>query len=607
MDIGELSKKLASRAEEVAQYLFSNGKRKGQEYCVGSVSGEPGDSLKVHLTGNKAGVWKDFASGERGDLIDLWVAVKGITLVEAIKQIKEYLGIVEPTFTTTKQKTYKTPEKPSCKKPSEGSVAFEYLARERKLSEETLKAYQVGEMIDSKGAIILLPFKRSDKLTNIKYLRVERDERGKKVSWFISGCELILFGWQVIAANARTIVITEGELDAMSWYEYGISALSVPNGAKGHTWVENEFEHLERFDIIYLSFDMDEEGQKGAKELIDRLGSHRCRLVKLPYKDANECLQKGVLREEMLGLLDSAEHFDPSELKRPTNYINGVIEEFYPSDTTQVGFLPPWSKLQKYIQFRPGELSIWAGFNFHGKTTIISQIMLSAMAQLERVCLVSLETHPVKSLKKMTKQATGKSRPSIAHIRKAHDYYDGKLWIYDWVGVGNIDRIFEVWDYARRRYGVTQFVLDNLMRVGIGEEDYTGQKRFVNSLTEFATRNNVHVHLLTHTRKAENDHNPGSRLDVRGSGAITDLAHNVFVIWKNTKKQTDIATYTDTGKIAPENLLTQADATFVCDKQRDGDWIGRVSLWFDPESQQYTQTQYDPPIIYVPENEEEEL
>lgn len=605
MDVSEISKTLASRAEEIAQYLLPNGKRKGQEYCVGSVSGEQGDSLKVHLTGNKAGIWKDFAGGESGDLIDLWVAVRRIVLVDAIKDIKEYLGIVEPTFTGTKQKTYKVPDKTNCKKPNAGSPVFDYLTQTRKLSHETLKAYQIGERDDDKGAIILFPLKRSDKLTNIKHLRIDRDERGKKISWFSAGCELILFGWQVIPINARTVLIAEGEIDAMTWYEYGVPALSVPNGAKGHTWIESEFEHLERFDTIYLSFDMDEDGQKGVTELVDRLGRHRCRLVKLPQKDANECLQAGIAKEEMLELLNSAEHCDPSELKRPSSYLEAVIEAFYPSDSTQIGFLPPWPKLQRYITFRPGELSIWAGFNSHGKTTFVSQIMLTAMAQGERVCLVSLETHPVKSLKKLTRQATAKDRPSVNHICKAHDYYDGKLWVYDWVGVGKAERIIEVWEYARRRYGINQFVLDNLMRVGIGEDDYTGQKRFVNELTEFATRNNVHVHLVAHTRKAENDHNSSSRLDVRGSGAITDLAHNVFVIWKNSKKQLEVSKYTDEGKSAPEDLLTQADAVFVCDKQRDGDWVGKVSLWFDVESQQYTQVQYDPPIIYIPEYEEE--
>jgi len=605
MDIGEISKRLAGRAEEIANYLLPNGKRKGQEYCVGSISGEQGDSLKIHLSGNKAGVWKDFAKGDAGDLIDLWAAAKNLELKDAIKDAKEYLGITEPNFAGYKQKTYKTPEKPNCKKPTEGSPVFEYLTKERKLSQETLKAYQIGETTDAKGGIILFPFKRSEQLFNIKSLRIERNEKGKKVSWLATGCELALFGTQVIKPTDRKILITEGELDAASWYQYGFPAVSVPNGAKSLTWVENEFEYLERFDTIYLSFDMDEEGHKGVKDLVERLGLHRCRIISLPFKDANECLQNNISSEEMAGFYSDAGYCDPSELKRPSSYTDALIEEFYPTDQAKIGFKPVWPKMQKYLTFRPGELSVWAGFNSHGKTTFVSQIMLTAIAQGEKACLVSLETHPVKNLKKLTRQATGLSCPNPNYIRKAQEYFDGKLWIYDWVGTGNSDRILEVWDYARRRYGVTQFYLDNLMRVGIGEDDYSGQKKFVNSLAEFATRYNVGVNLVVHTRKAENDHNAGSRLDVRGAGAITDLAHNVFVIWKNHKKHQELSKCLDEGKDAPLDLINQPDAAFICDKQRDGDWVGRLSFWFDQESQQYLQNQQDIPVVYIAEHEEE--
>jgi hypothetical protein len=36
---------------------------KGQEWCVGSVSGEAGESLKVRVRGAKVGRWSDFAAG----------------------------------------------------------------------------------------------------------------------------------------------------------------------------------------------------------------------------------------------------------------------------------------------------------------------------------------------------------------------------------------------------------------------------------------------------------------------------------------------------------------------------------------------------------------
>jgi twinkle protein len=42
----------------------------GTEWRAGSLAGEPGQSLAVHLTGAKAGVWADFNGGDGGDLLD---------------------------------------------------------------------------------------------------------------------------------------------------------------------------------------------------------------------------------------------------------------------------------------------------------------------------------------------------------------------------------------------------------------------------------------------------------------------------------------------------------------------------------------------------------
>jgi hypothetical protein len=40
-------------------YLFPNGKYKKGEYSVGSLKGEPGNSLKIRMIGEKSVVWRD--------------------------------------------------------------------------------------------------------------------------------------------------------------------------------------------------------------------------------------------------------------------------------------------------------------------------------------------------------------------------------------------------------------------------------------------------------------------------------------------------------------------------------------------------------------------
>ena len=125
--------------------------------------------------------------------------------------------------------------------------------------------------------------------------------------------EHILGGWQAIPEDTRVIYLTEGYIDALSMYDYGYPALTVPMGGGGgrkQQWIDNEFERMERFKKIYLVLDDDKVGEKAAVEIARRLGRHRCLRVRLPKKDANECLMQGIPREEIAAAIDSAENLE---------------------------------------------------------------------------------------------------------------------------------------------------------------------------------------------------------------------------------------------------------------------------------------------------------
>lgn len=76
---------LLSRADSFLSDLFPNGKKEGNEYKIGNLSGDAGGSLSINLT---TGIWKDFASSDGGgDLISLYAKAKGLTNGEAYKQL----------------------------------------------------------------------------------------------------------------------------------------------------------------------------------------------------------------------------------------------------------------------------------------------------------------------------------------------------------------------------------------------------------------------------------------------------------------------------------------------------------------------------------------
>lgn len=595
----EVSQQLAQRAEDIVRTLFPAGKRHGSEWCVGNISGEAGTSLKIHLKGTKAGVWSDFATGESGDLLDLWAKKNNLSIGQALKQTCDYLGIKKPHFEGHNAKTFSKPKKQQFNLLPAKATAVTYLVGERKLTMETLNAFHISQT----GQDIVFPYLRDGEAVLIKYLSLDRPN-GKKQVRVEANCEPCLFGWHLIPKNARKVTICEGEIDAMSLYQMGIHALSVPfGGGSGdkQRWIEYEFDRLAVFDEIYICMDNDTEGKIATKNIIERLGAHRCRLVELPLHDANECLQEGITQEYMVEFFREAVSLDPEELKRFSAFVNKLVEEFYPPDGLILGYEPPWPKTKGKVHFRPSELSVWSGINGHGKSQFLGQVMLGMMEQGARVCIASLELRPSKLLMRLTKQATAMALPSPEYIHAVAKHYEDSIWLFDLVGNAKSARLLEVFKYARQRYGIDVFIIDSFMMLDIAEDDYKAQKSFIEKLCEFKNQNACQIHLVVHPRKGADESSAPGKLDYKGTGAISDLADNCFTIWRNKEKEQAVQKQNDGFALTDkeQEKLYMSDCAWRCDKQRHGDWEGKMSFWFDRASFQYLQSDSKKPIPFV--------
>jgi len=588
---------LNSRINEVVKYLLPNGKKKGNEWCVGSVSGEVGESLQICLSGDKVGVWSDFATAEGGDPLNLWCAIRHVDLRTAILETRQWLGITQHQFEPQKRLNWVKP-KLKLNALTIGSSVVQYLIELRKLTIETLKAFQITADSDK----IIFPYYRDQELIFVKYLNVTR-LNGKKDISVTPNSEPCLFGWQCIPKDTRSIVLTEGEIDTMSLFQYGLpfGILSVPFGGGGggkQNWIENEFDRLNIYDEIYLCLDNDQEGQIATQTLVQRLGRHRCRIVTLPCKDANECLQNNVSVEEIKKCFDLAKILDPDELKRADSFLEQVIQEIYPASDTHLGYTLPWNKTQGRILLAPDELSVWTGINGHGKSQMLGQIILGCIKQGAKLCIASLELKPKRLLARLTRQAAGVRNPTVGYIKAINKWYGENLWIFDLVGTAKTERILEVFLYARQRYGIDVFVIDSMMKCGITEDDYNAQKMFVEKLCDFKNEHNCHIHLVIHPRKLQDESKPPGKLDIKGSGALSDLADNCFTVWRNKAKEEGLKKSVE-GTPAHSELLRKYDAILQCDKQRNGEWEGAVTLWFDLDSFQYLEGYKQRPIQMV--------
>lgn len=580
-DILEIKRLLANSAHSVAELLLPGGRKNGPEWECGSIRGEKGESLKVHLVGPKAGIWQDFANPEdTGDLLDLWSKARGISLAEAIDQARSWLGISRPERFGGERQTYTRPPKPPVTKPK-GKV-FDYLTEVRNIPQAVLDTYKIGAVGDE----IIFPFLLPN--GELALAKARKAEDGASPKPTAANCEPILFGWQAVPADAREIIITEGEIDAMSWGAYGFVAMSVPfGGGKGakQKWIESEFDRLERFERIYISTDMDKVGDEAAEEIASRLGRHRCVRVHLPKKDANECLVDGLSQEAMARCLAEATNLDPEGLHAPSSYGERVERLFYPEHGSKPGYSTPYGKLEGKLFFRPGDVTLWTGSSGSGKSQIISDCVPHWIIEGSRVCLASFEMPPAQTLRRMVKQAGNVDRPTQRFLADVLEYLDNGLLLYEKVGKSGIAPLLEIFDYARAKYGCDQFVIDSLMRLGIAADDYAGQEKAVFQLVDWTLQHNVHTHLVAHARKAEKGAGAPETEDVKGASEIANNAANILAVWRNRRHEEELS-------LAPneaiKNQLNEKPGVILnVAKQRHGDFEGKVGLWFDHTTYRY--------------------
>lgn len=583
--IADISAKLSERTEDVVNMLLPQGRRNGNLWEIGDAHGNPGFSCKINLDGKHPGKWKDWANDtDRGDLIDLWAAVRSTDRLETLRQVKEYLGIRDSISSMSgKVKAYQAPqESENIKRISEKGKAMHYLATERKLEPRIVNLFQ----IQGDGENIIYPSITIEGiLVNRCYVKLERNDQGKKEVRQEKGCAPALWGWQGLSESAfvnRKILLCEGQIDCMTWTQWGIEALSVPNGGS-MTWIDYEWERLELFSEIYLSFDMDAAGKDHLQKAMNRLGLHRCRIVKLPHKDANDCLKAGYTKEDAQKWIDSAEYPTYEGLKSAIDYYDDTIEEFYPNLNKPHGFKHPL--LQRYdggIEFLPGDVTVWTGVSSHGKTSFLTYLTLCGVLINKRAMIASLEMKPARIISRMFRGMAKKTMLSQLEIDASFAQLDEKLFFADKIGYIARKELLDMMLFAFSRYGCEQFLIDSLMRIQGLEEDYPAQGDFLNELQAFSKRTNSHIHLVCHPRKTTEEHAPG-KLDVKGSSLIMNNCDNLIAIHKNMEKE----------KIRRERPLTDEedqemhDAEIVSEKQRDKGWHGRVLLRYCNQTYNY--------------------
>lgn len=262
---------------------------------------------------------------------------------------------------------------------------------------------------------------------------------------------------------------------------------------------------------------------------------------------------------------------DTQKIKLVSEYSDDIQEYLDKGDEIS-GTQFPFAKLHGLFGFRDSEVTLWTGYNGHKKSMMLGFVVLkSFLANSEKTCIASFEMKPVKTIARMVRQFSHVSNPQENEYVDFIEHVGRNFYILDQMGGMTPQRLYGVITYCAKELGVKHFVIDSLMRIVAGEDDHNAQKDFIVKLCEISNATGIHIHIVHHTKKGD-ENKPSGRYDAKGSGAISDNVHNSITVWSNKNKQTEM----------PDVILS-------CDKQREGEWEGRIALNFDPVTLNFTE------------------
>ena len=278
--------------------------------------------------------------------------------------------------------------------------------------------------------------------------------------------------------------------------------------------------------------------------------------------------------------IDLSAYIDPPEfaakVRSASDFKDAVRKELQPEEFRVKSPTMLLSKVSHGIEFRPGEVTAWVGYNGHRKSMFTSQVALDLAVQRQKILIVSLEMDPADTMVRMTKQSAGMAVPGNRMIDRFHDWTDGRLWLFDHIGNLSVDKALALCRYFADQHQGTHVFLDSMMMICASEEKLDEQKRFATGVVRLAQETGLHIHIVTHCRKpaAGDESKLPTRYEIRGSSAISDQAQNVVVVWMNKAKFAKLEMNRN-----DIDALDQPCAVVKVDKQRKGRWEGKIQLW----------------------------
>ncbi|KAG1707253.1 hypothetical protein DVH05_026447 [Phytophthora capsici] len=348
-----------------------------------------------------------------------------------------------------------------------------------------------------------------------------------------------LFGWNTVPAAAGELVLTEGEFDAMAVHQAtGIAAVSLPNGCQ--SLPPSVLPLLERFKRIYLWMDNDASGQSNVEKFAAKLGMARCYIVRMPtnaasspVKDANDALRAGL---DLTAIVNAADRVPHSQITTFEELRRDVYEEIVnplKACGVQSRAFPSLNRMMK--GHRMGEVTVLTGPTGCGKTTFLSQLSLDLCGQGVSTLWGSFEIKNTRLMHKMLTQLAQRNLSGdVKAFESAADRFEAlPMYFLRFFGSTDVDEVLDAMDYAVYAYDVQHILLDNVQFMmagqGRGYDKFERQDSALDKFRKFASAKNVHLTLVIHPRKEQEDQDL-TLSSVFGTAKATQEADNVLIL-----------------------------------------------------------------------------
>jgi len=402
---------------------------------------------------------------------------------------------------------------------------------------------------------IMFPYFYNSVCVNIKYKTSSKDFRQEK------GGKKCLYRLDKIRSSKKdTLVITEGEIDALSVLYSGYEATSIPDGAPAPNaksfnskfdFLKNTEKIFEKYKKIIIAGDNDEPGKALVQELGRRIGFEKCFVVKYPdgCKDTNDVLKThGV--ERLKSVLAKAQPFPVDGIIVPSTGMGQLMAEY--SNGVVGGLSTGWSNLNEIYTVRTGEMTVVTGIPGAGKSNFIDALCVNLMGMEDwRIAYFSPENWPVerhektlleKILLKPFHQSPYGERMTKEDISGGMGFLDEHVRFI--IPKDEIMTVETILKYARitcLQFGIKGLVIDPWNEIehdqkkGEREDQYIS--RSLTKIRRFARFNGLHIWVIAHPKNlhknADGNYDPPTMYDISGGAQWRNKADNGICIYRD--------------------------------------------------------------------------